>query len=240
MELEKVIEPTPYFRPFPEFEDVFGGVAAYHRHLLPLATVDLSHLRSNLTGSIHFVLPTERFICEPGEYTSTHHSYLCRHNWLGFRMDANDKYTFDASLEYFLTESQLVSELKCDDDALSDGLAYYNATRQAYQQIKSRFAESQLLFGRFDNRPMEFAYLGGNQGWPNCAGDGGFPHREEYLYDDAGEITEHNFIPLAEDGSEFEFIGWLHADNYSREIPCQVYLFYNESNRLALQGFDWG
>src|SRR5262245_39698952 len=83
---------TAFFQPFPDARCVFANrVEEHSQFLLPLATLSLSYLSPNWGGDIHFIMPIEpcpgRGVV--GERSREYHNYLCRPNWVGYRMIDN-------------------------------------------------------------------------------------------------------------------------------------------------------
>jgi hypothetical protein len=242
---------TPYFRLFPNARDVFASdVELYAEYILPLATVDLSHLNADWRGAIHFVAPIESSHDLPGELTSKHHTYLCRTNWLGYRINDEDRYTLDCDFCYFLkfdleSRTQLHAE---ERHKLEELRGQYQATKESYFNEKRRFerfggfylkeaeTDPDLLADEYRNELVQD--LGGTPGWPNWAEMNLFPLRKEQEMQSDGELGSSAF-PVANGPGKFEFIGWLPTYSYSRPCAYNLYLFYNHEARLALTTFDW-
>ncbi|MEX0724712.1 MAG: hypothetical protein WD065_00500, partial [Planctomycetaceae bacterium] len=83
---------TDYFRPFPDPHDVFADHVEEHaEYLLPAGTLSLSHISSEWSGEIHFLLPIEPVpgFGVPFEKSIPYHNYLCRPNWFGYHLREN-------------------------------------------------------------------------------------------------------------------------------------------------------
>ena len=98
---ETLFQQTGYFHPFPDARDVFASRVQEHaEYLLPLASVELSHLAHQWNGRIHFVAPIEPYDGVLGEDTEDFHNYLCRENWVGYRI-IDGKYDLACDFRFF-------------------------------------------------------------------------------------------------------------------------------------------
>lgn len=242
MEQETVRLPTPYFRPFPKPESVFAGDVTRHAEfVLPLATVSLSHLDPKLEGDLHFVLPIDDSIegGQIGELTPDFHTYWCRENWVGFHVSPDWRYTLAADFDYFLHGERTVeASKKWSPGGLEGAKRFYETARSSYQAERAKFLERGAVYGPYAEEPVACAYLRGHQRWPNFAELEGFPYVQREYIDPRDGQPDFDYVPIAEDESEFMFIGWMPAYNFAHGVDRNVYLFYNPVHRIALEAFD--
>ena len=130
IEEESLQRATSYFQPFPDARSVFGGDYEKHREvILPLATVDLSHLNESWHGPIHIVTPFEP--CEGliGEGFTEYHTYLNRTNWISYELK-------EGKIEYS-GDWRVFSADKYSE--------YYSAVASGYSKAKDYFSDHGCL-----------------------------------------------------------------------------------------------
>jgi hypothetical protein len=251
MAISALYEPTESFHPFPNASDVFATEVGRHANfLLPLATLDLAHLRKGWHGRVHFVQPIEPWQEVVGQYTSEYHSSLCRPNWVGYRLDESSRYAIDCDFRYFRKAYlEAKGELEQKESAeLTTLNKHYEAVRQSYAAHKQHFQQFGALHAKYaepvdgrypEDTRQELVYdLGRLPGWGNWAESKDFPLRVEKIVGSDGQ-PESQPYPMTDDRGEFMFVGWLHAFTYASGCSCNLYLFYNHEARLALTTFDW-
>ncbi|REK17302.1 MAG: hypothetical protein DWQ37_06775 [Planctomycetota bacterium] len=247
---ETLDRPTEYFRPFPNAKEVFGAQSKEHaNYLLPLASVALSRLNRRWGGWVHFVLPIEPYDGCVGQSTKRYHTYLCRENWIGFRINRRSCYQLAAPFRYFLmADLDERDDVRLTKRARSELETLYASTREAFANREAHYREAGALHpehvrrrkGRYpeSSRSALVRDIRGHPGWGNWVTSNGVPLAKRGFTNADGE-QETDCIPLAEDGSEFTFVGWVPAYVYAPGRGCNVYLFYHRRQRLALTTFDW-
>ncbi|QDV19634.1 hypothetical protein Pan153_43000 [Gimesia panareensis] len=242
------------FQAFPDPKTVFASdTKRYLEFLLPLATISLSRINQDWRGKIHFVLPMEPFGGEKsgvvGSETEKYHTYLCRPNWIGYHINDQGQYTLAADFHYFLNEDlDHRDDVSLSEEALQELKEVYALKRKSYTKNKKHFQEFGALHQSFarrrngkysDDSRLELTQkLGGFPGWGNWASATEFPLTKVECVDEEGDPCTSP-LPVAEDGSRFEFIGSIPAYSYVDEHPCNLLLFYHPEQQLALTTFDW-
>ena len=247
---ETLVESTDYFQPFPRPEDVFASHVEEHvEYLLPLASVTLSHICPDWSGKAHFVLPIEPHDGVVGEHSQDNHNYLCRTNWLGYRI-TDDKYELASNFSYFLKPTLEAKPRKGKRQiaALENLNAHYTRLLELYGKQAKQFHKNQCIpcpgarrrAGRYraEDRLALVRNLGGVSSYGNWAAIGSFPLSKKSYTDERGN-EDIAAYPLTEDGREFAFIGSIPAWNYLPRYGCGLLLFYDPKNRIALTTFDW-
>ncbi|HXG12745.1 MAG TPA: hypothetical protein VNK04_23505 [Gemmataceae bacterium] len=255
---ETLFEATDYFQPFPRAEMVFASQVERHsEYLLPLASIDLSHLSSDWEGRIHFVLPIEPYDGVIGEETREYHNYLCRKNWLGYRI-LDDKYDLACDFRFFLKAHAEATAPK-GRKALQVRralTAHYERVREGFRLRRKHFQEHGCLHHAWAKRKRGGQYaeadrvelvrnLGGVSFSGNWSEMGAFPlARYTHIGEGGEELT--TAYPKTEDGRDFTFIGSIPAWHYIAENPeftslcgCELLLFYDPRDKVALTTFDW-
>lgn len=253
MDGEKLYGATDYFRPFPAPEDVFAADVAEHcRYLLPVASVNLAHLRSDWQGWAHLVAPIEPFDGLVGEGTEAFHNYLCRENWVGYKI-LDGKYQLACDFRYFLKAHSEASENAILPDRRSELESHYREVMECFSVRKRQFHENQCLRlpgarkdkqGKFREPPLELVELGGVPGGCNWAGLGGM--RLAFSpYTDKSGYEDRVAVPKTEDGRdfcfivEFDLLNYLQASTDTLIDGCHVLLFLDPVDQVALTTFDW-
>jgi hypothetical protein len=146
---------TEYFRPFPDTQDVFTDRVDEHcEYLLPLATVSLNRLSPEWSGEVHFVMPIEPAPGwgEVGERSKEYHNYLCRPNWIGYRM-SNNRFELACDFRYF-HKAYFESHPPGDQLASAEAAelpSHYERTRNEYEHRRQFFRQHGLL--RWSSQP---------------------------------------------------------------------------------------
>lgn len=96
MELNNSLE---YFRPYPDYEDVFYDEIEKHKQFfLPICSFNLKCLFPERDEWVHIISAKENML---GEYTSNYHTDYTKENIYSFDI-IDGKYKFEASWDYFL------------------------------------------------------------------------------------------------------------------------------------------
>ena len=173
-----------------------------------------------------------------------------RENWIGFKVNRQWKYSFDADFRYFLKEGiEERKNVKITASEIQELNSHYESTRISYEQKRSHFEANGALHypyarrrnGRYsdDSRSELTGELGGFPGWGNWPEIGDFPLSRHTVFDEEFGEDVTSPSPQAEDGSDFDFIGWIPAVCYCEGPSYNLYLFYHRKKRLALTTFDW-
>lgn len=96
MELNNSLE---YFRPYPDYEDVFYDEIEKHKQFfLPICSFNLKCFFPERDEWVHIISAKENML---GVYTSNHHTDYTKESVYGFDI-IDGKYKFEASWDYFL------------------------------------------------------------------------------------------------------------------------------------------
>jgi hypothetical protein len=256
---ERLYTATDYFIPFPQPEDVFATRVDEHaEYLLPLASVNLRHLSPDWKGWIHFVTPIEPYEGVVGEGTHAYHTYLCRENWVGYRITGG-KYELAADFRFFQQASFRAhrSPGAPPEKPQLDLAVHYADAKTGYGLKRTHFREHGFVhnpwakpgwFGGF--KKSDRVELVSDLGGP-CA-DGNWSNMENFPLTPLGEAVDaegerHTEVfPLTEDGRPFAYIGSLPIYHYIAETPDftsllggSLLLFYDPGTNVALTTFDW-
>ena len=232
---ETLFNATKYFKPFPDPSDVFANDVDQHcRHLLPLATLDLSHVNGKWSGLIHFVAPAFQ---TQTRWSGRHQTHHCRGLWLGFNV-ANDKLQLECDFEYFKTP-KTADELKWYRMA-NEGLALRLQHFREHKSLHNPWAKRRK--GQYDdNDRVELVEnLGGHPFRSNWS-ESQFPLVDGSLERDRFGNEMQTVFPCTEDNRPFSYIGSMRIPHYvaeNDEYACVVsgtlMLFYDHEQRIAL------
>lgn len=239
---ETLYQGTDYFHPFPNVQDVFASRIDEHaEYLLPLASVDLSHLNPEWAGCIHFVAPIEPEDGVVGDETQEFHTYLCRDNWVGYRI-VEGRYELACDFGFFRKGS-----LRSHYEKARAGFELRKTHFREHARLHNAWAES-LADGQFDDddRVALVRKLGGPSLSGNWSELENFPISRDRTYVDQNGEEWPCAHPKTEDGRTFEFIGCIPMYHYIAENPDytsilggDLLLFYDPKDNLALTTFDW-
>lgn len=105
--IEDIVTPQPGLKVYPPDTDVFAEPdAALARHLHPLVSIDLATVDPSWQGWIHLLSPVEPYDGLVGQDTAAYHNDYLRANWIGFRLDDNNRYTLLGDPRYFYLETR--------------------------------------------------------------------------------------------------------------------------------------
>lgn len=235
---------TDFFRVFPEPESVFSSDVKKHmRHFLPLATVDLSRINPDWSGTVHFIVPIGPEDSVIGETTTEFHTYYSCFNWVGFQyQEGMCNYRGDWRL--------LITDTNPE---------YYRAAIDGYETARKHFEKNKGLhyvgknpdengdtFDSDNPRPL-VEQLGGECYDLNWANMGNFDIARfgNWVETYNGEKEDNKKVrPLTEDGRPFEYIGFINADFYNMNEKTDhtwtdSFLFYDPVSKMSLITFDW-
>jgi hypothetical protein len=243
---------TDYFRAFPKPKDVFAKRIRDHADLLlPVGTLSLSHLSPAWDGLIHFILPIE-----PaggygyfGEGADEYCNYLCRPNWVGFRM-VDDKCELACDFRFFrkalfADRPPRTAEEREEVEVLNQ---HYRQTHDDFAQRAAFYREHDWLCPdpdewtgkKKDVNSMRGALvrnLGGVSWDGNWSNSDRFP-LSKYPGRRDGE-DDFKAYPRTEDGRDFHFIGSIEMWNYIGDANGELLLFYDPEERVTLSTIDW-
>jgi hypothetical protein len=249
-----LFEATSYFRPFPDAHDVFSADVENHtQYLLPLASVDLSHIAPDLIGTIHLIQPIEPFDGVVGQGSESHFNYLCRENWVGYQY-SGDKCRLATDFGFFQlaalsADQKLTHRRKKQLQALTE---HYSKVRKGFALRRVHFQEHGSLHHAWarkrngvhnpKNRVELVNQLGGPSYTGNWSEAGNFSLTRGSVTDADGEEWT-TAVPKTEDGRDFLFIGHLSAFHYVGDdncaLGCNLLVFYDPLTKVALTTFDW-
>ena len=226
---------TKYFKPFPDPSDVFAADVDQHRnHLLPLATLDLSHVNAEWRGLIHFVTPAFQ---TSNRWSGRHHTHHCRGLWLGFHVK-NDKLQLECDFKYFKTPKT------------TDERKWYRMANEGFALRQQHFRENRSLHnpwakkrkGQFndDDRVELVENLGGHPFHSNWT-ESRFPLMDGTIERDSFGDEMQTVFPCTKDKRPFAYIGSMRIyhyvaenDKYTSAISGTLMLFYDHKQKIAL------
>ena len=231
---EEIKELQKGLTPFPE--DIFVGDQSWlPNYLLPLISVDLGILRTDLAGTVlHIVNPTEPYEGIIGEETSNFHNEFCTENWIAFRLTKDNKYIFLGDEDYFL------SAAKHKDIVDTDFLDHIKAIRENYEKAKVKYKEKGELLPWQNDNPQNFLdRLGGEIWYGNWTNTAPVPSAFEMSIDESGENLRNDGISILYKGKEFMYVGEVAGYNYCGEGADSILTFYEPESRIVLFTYDW-
>ncbi|MFC0529871.1 hypothetical protein [Phytohabitans kaempferiae] len=242
---EKIMEPEPGLRVFPEPADVFVAdqVDLLGRHLHPLVSIDLGQVDAGWSGWVHLLSPLEPNEGYLGDHTSAFHSPLQTANWLGFAVE-DDRYRLVGDIRYFqrATTPDEVPDpwegFRADlDEHCQDQERSYRAHRESYQREGSLIrldADGSPLYGTRAGVPL-LGQLGGDAPGGNWEDPDLFP-----LDIEMGDRHRDGRVwPLSPAGNRFHFVATVPGWHYRTHGADSILLFFEPVERLALLTFDW-
>jgi hypothetical protein len=242
--IEDICFPSASLRPFPAREDIFAVNAQWlARHIHPLCSIELSTVIPGAQGWVHLLSPIEPHEGYIGDHTSGFHDEYCSENWISFRLDEDNRYTFLGQQRYFLLESdQQPSQAEWMRDEL---LKHYAIEEKSYIESQQRYAMHGGLYSPKRFKPLEkydptaapFAILdqlGGAVGWGNWTG---FPPPPAAFTIDTSDDDDIKLF--TRDGERLQFIAAVPGWNYRESGADWILLFYAPQARIALLTFDW-
>lgn len=92
---------SPFFRPFPEYEDVFyDDIENHKKHFLPICSVNLKFMFPDRDEWVHFISVKEIYDGQVGGNTPNFYTEYTKADLFGFDI-IDGKYKFDAPWDYF-------------------------------------------------------------------------------------------------------------------------------------------
>ncbi|MBA9865652.1 hypothetical protein DI458_02370 [Burkholderia contaminans] len=237
--IEDIVTPQPGLKVYPPDADVFAeSNAALARHLHPLVSIDLSTVNPSWEGWIHLLSPVEPYDGLVGQDTAGYHNDYLRANWIGFRLDENNRYTLLGDPRYFYLENPPGAH---DAGYRAELEAHYAEQQASIETARKRFAEYGVLYSSNQYAPDERDFtqekpcnlidqLGGSVGWGNWSGTSDFP------VDDSNPA---DIRPIGPDGARFRFVARVTGWEYRAMGADSILLFYEPASRVALLTFDW-
>jgi hypothetical protein len=146
--IENITTAQPYLTVFPDANDVFAEpVAQYAKHIIPLLSIDLAVVNPTWHGKIHLVNPIEPHDGYMGDYTQKYHNDFLKPNWIGFKLNAENKYELLGDFKYFLLEN---ADAEVPYPHVRDELTeHYRVQQESYVLSKQCFAQYGGLFQVF-------------------------------------------------------------------------------------------
>lgn len=230
--MKELFLPQPFLRAFPAPETVFAKpVDRYARHLNALVSIDLAAVDPSLAGWIHLVSPIEPCNGYLGMNGKEHWGPYLQANWIGFRLDAADRYELLGDFRFFGVENTDGQEDY--RGARKELEEFYDLQHASFELHKKVFADKgQVSQIRTAGGPIEVAVvsqLGGRAPVMNLIWEDVPAAAFTYSDDDAA--------PRTLDGRLYKFIaavpGW-HYRNYGADA---ILLYYDPVERIALQTF---
>lgn len=228
-----------WFRLFPEAEDVFAdNVDRHAEFLLPFVSVDVEGL-----PPLHFVVPIEPYDGVVGETTDEHHTYYCRPNQIAFHVEPDSgQYRFATDFRFFAAAEPIDAEAKTSEVSARKNLeSHYAEIRQSFAAKRNRLRQ------RPPKRdwPSPVAVIGGQASAGNWSEHSDINlRRSEAVQTWTGlrggpTAVFPTATPLAEDGTEFVYVGKFEPSVLIKRFGTTSLLFYSTSRKIALLTFDW-
>ncbi len=193
---------TDYFHPFPNAEEVFANrVKEHSEYLLPIAIVALDRIIPGATGKLPIAMPIEPVAGwgEVGYLSVQYHNYLCRPNWIGYRL-IDGKLELATDFRYF-HKAYLQAHPPLDkhghDEAACIAL-HYEQIRDEFEQ-RRHYYRGHRVVRRADNPYREALPLS----------DDGTPWTADETY---------MLLPLANDLGGFSEGGNWEATDFPRSV----------------------
>lgn len=227
--------PMEGLTPFPE--NIFvPAQASLVNYLLPLISIDLELIHSNLQGTvIHILNPVEPYEGILGEETVEFHNAFCGENWLALTLTKGNKYRFLGREDYFL--SAPVHKDKIDDMFIE----HLKEVKDTYQKAKAAYEKRGLLLPWQENNPQDFLdKLGGEVYYGNWTEIAPIPpafHME--ISEATGKKLPNDGISISYEGNQFLYVAEVAGYNYCGHGPDAILTFYEPVSRTVLFTYDW-
>lgn len=231
---EEISELMEGLTPLPE--DVFVEDQPWlSNYLMPLISIDLGILRTDLVGTIvHLLNPTEPADGIIGEQTTDFHNEFCGENWLAFRLTPDNKYSFLGNEAYFLSSSQHKDIV---DDYFKE---HIKSVQENYQKVKTKYKEKGQLLPWQENNPQNFLdRLGGEIWYGNWTDSSSIPSAFEMNIDESAHNLPNDGISITFKDKEFMYVGEVSGYSYCGEGADSILLFYEPESRIVLFTYDW-
>ena len=219
--------------PFPE--DVFVADQTWlSNYLMPLISIDLGILRTDLKGTIvHILNPTEPSDGIIGEETTDFHNEFCAENWIALKLTQDNKYSFLGNEEFFLSAS--IHKDKVDNEFLE----HIETVKEKYKKVKTKYKEKGQLLPWQDDNPQNFLdRLGGEIWYGNWTNTSPIPSAFEMNIDETSENLPNDGISISYKGKEFMYVAEVSGYNYCDGADA-ILMFYEPENRIVLFTYDW-
>jgi hypothetical protein len=245
--IENITTAQPYLTVFPDANDVFAEpVAQYAKHIIPLISIDLAAVNPAWHGKIHVVCPVEPCEGYLGEYTQAFHNDYLKTNWIGFRLNTENKYELLGDFKFFLLEN---TDAEVPYPHIRDELAiHYRVMQESCNLAKQCFKQYDGLFQvfRFNSKyktlnlsietprkePLYLIHqLGGN------APDGNWVENNEGVTV-MGKDTD-DIYPVTPDGKRFYFVAYVDTSCYLHPGGGWILLFFEPETSTVLLTFDY-
>ncbi len=222
---------SEFFQPFPQIQDVFTrNFNGHAKYLLPVATLSLSHISTELSGKIHFIMPIEPVggYGVPGENSGYYHNYLCRPNWIGYTY-CGDRCELACDFRSFHKAfyADQPPKSKLQEHEAHELIAHYAETRCNFEARKTHFHR----YGWFCADPVKWNELQDpSEDWStsivrniggvsfvgnwSCADDFPISVYPDKCNDDGDIYDCDRVLPQTEDGRDFIFIGGIELWNF--------------------------
>ncbi|MDO5099280.1 MAG: hypothetical protein Q4D85_11095 [Corynebacterium sp.] len=238
-----------HLHPFPNPEDVFAGsetdIARAGRVLLPLISIDLRAIDSEFPQTVHLLSPVEPEWGELGESTQQYHTKYGCQNWLGFKLDSDNRYEFLGDWRLFEVYSP-DAEIAENPD-LAD---LYDDVHESYRARKTYFDSfgtlafvdtvSEAAHEQHDLNPPAWLDMWAEEpGGGNWTTNDAFPTVTIPASNPAADEWPTHTYPVTDDGRRFRFIAAVAGSNYSCHGADAVLLFFDPETSIVLLTFDW-
>ena len=231
---EEISELRKELTPFPE--DVFVEDQPWlSNYLMPLISIDLGILRTDLQGTIvHILNPTEPSEGIIGEVTTEFHNEFCAENWIALKLTQDNKYSFLGNEEFFLSAS--IHKDKVDNEFLE----HIETIKENYKKVKTKYKEKGQLLPWQDDNPQNFLdRLGGEMWYGNWTNTSPVPSAFEMNIDETSENLPNDGISISFKGKEFMYVGEVSGYSYCGDGADAILMFYEPENRIVLFTYDW-
>jgi hypothetical protein len=225
-----IMLPHPHLTAFPEPDTVFADpVERYARHLLPLISIDLAAVDPALKGRVHLVRPIEPCDGNLGDSGEEHFGPYLQRNWLGFRLNASDRYELLGDWRFFGVEN-------------TEGKESYDGAREEleefYEVVHASFAESRAAYETagqvcrigYDGKPSPRHALTQLGGTPPLLQSGAL---------EGAHFSATTAGPVTLDGRAYLFVASVPGWNYAEGGADLTRLYFDPVERIALLTFDF-
>lgn len=231
---EEISELREGLKPFPE--DIFVEEQSWLKnYLLPLISIDLGILRTNLAGTVvHLLNPTEPAEGIIGEQTTDFHNEFCGENWIAFKLTSDNRYSFLGNENYFLSSPAHQNSV---DKEFTE---HIKMVHDNYQKVKTKYQEKGQLLPWQDDNPQNFLdRLGGDMWYGNWTDSSSLPSAFEMNMDESAEDLSNDRISISYKGNDFMYVADVAGYSYCADGADSVLLFYEPENRIVLFTYDW-
>jgi hypothetical protein len=227
--------PQPFLHPYPDPKIVFAEpVVRYARHLHPLISIDLSAIDPDWSGRIHMVSPIEPVEEYIGGASKEYWDTFLQLNWIGFKLNADDRYELLGDFRYFYLENPRPRHPY--KGAKQELEKHYIKEEASYKAAKSKWIQNGRLYGPGSYIPKDFSQV------PALSQIGG-TRDAQTLWTKLGIPVDRRPpgppVPLMPDGRPLRFIASTPGWRYRESGADDILLYFDPVTRTALFTFEY-